>query len=382
MSVNQFHFKNYRNTDHIGNIKARFGFRDDETIEKFIMDFEMLYHVKQHINCTTRGGMSVPFHIPDTNARRLSVDIDLVTDLSETDVESSMMKVRKDLEGLVTIDPKHKPTNPMKELPLLTYYVKYPSCFGDTREVKIDMFYNFDRNIPTKNFLSGYELFAFKTDYNITAFDHGSVIGDKVTTLGFNTIGIDPGERGDDIPKHIYDIATLLKIADEYLIRQAINVYGEISDYENSIMKNRFNKQQIIEDVLASLNSLHTLDNSGFMLTKSHEGRYRKFKLLLLGKHTQYTTLAHLNDILLIQLFTAYTMKTITNQMNVSEVADKFYSDLQIYNGLSGLSGSQKRSLHGRIVQSHNSDPNLTNLKHSHLEQLFLYDKIKEIENY
>lgn len=64
--------------ENISSIAERFGFADKASVEKFIMDFEVHSHIAQQADCITRGGLCMPFHLPTTEAGRLSIDIDLL----------------------------------------------------------------------------------------------------------------------------------------------------------------------------------------------------------------------------------------------------------------------------------------------------------------
>src|SRR5574337_1312053 len=338
MSITDFRFRQYLNSTYINKVKQDFGFIDDRIIEQFIMDFEMLYHIQGLIpNLVIKGGMSVPFHI-QKDVRRLSQDIDLVTPLSKAEVESVMAELGARANGLFTIPSPHKPKNPTKSLPLLTYHVPFRSNIGTPDpQVKIEFFYDFKEDISTKQIEPGTELIDFKLDYPIRVFDKGSLIGDKITTLGFETIGI-PLDRRSEIVKHIYDIASIIKeIHDKPTIEEIGTIYDKIVNYENSLMGNKFTKQEIIKDILNSLDSLLT-QNSG------------------------------------------YSLGTFA-QMTVLEFTDGFFDDLRILNKILSQSGAENKITRREIVASFDTRANGDFInKLPQTEQVFLYSKIAELK--
>ena len=106
----ELHFQNFLNKKSIDKIREEHGFRDSLPIEKFIMDFEMLTHIQKVLpDCVVKGGMAVPFHLSDKKLRRLSVDIDIVTRRTRSEVIEAMKQVSAKLEGVVKIPNPHEP---------------------------------------------------------------------------------------------------------------------------------------------------------------------------------------------------------------------------------------------------------------------------------
>ena len=135
----------------IGAIADQHGFGSLEATEKWVMDFEAYRLMRKFIpDCTIKGGMAVPFHLGGAPGR-LSVDVDAVTTVGKEDAERLMSEMFSDSENAFSGQILHKPQNPQKTLPLLTYFCKYNSVVGATKpEVKIDLFYGGARSVPTK----------------------------------------------------------------------------------------------------------------------------------------------------------------------------------------------------------------------------------------
>ena len=63
----------------ISSIAKQYGFPHELYVEKFIMDVEMHARIAPRIDCVIRGGLCMPFHLCAQEARRLSIDVDLLT---------------------------------------------------------------------------------------------------------------------------------------------------------------------------------------------------------------------------------------------------------------------------------------------------------------
>lgn len=93
--------------ENISAIATRYGFTNRLSVEKFIMDFEMHRHIVRQVKCITRGGMCMPFHLPQTEVRRLSVDIDLLTPWTVDEIKSAMRNVNRAVPDVICTE--HKP---------------------------------------------------------------------------------------------------------------------------------------------------------------------------------------------------------------------------------------------------------------------------------
>ena len=123
------HFSKYLNKMHIDSIKNAFGLNDVQAIEKFIMDYEMLYHLQKEIPCIVKGGMAVPFHTADRKARRLSVDVDFVSKASPKEIGAAITRIKEHVKSFASIE-QYIPRNPVYKLPLSTFIVSYTSCYS------------------------------------------------------------------------------------------------------------------------------------------------------------------------------------------------------------------------------------------------------------
>jgi len=190
-------------------------------MELFLWDLEIFLQIQEDLKdkIVLKGGAAVQFYIP-MKWQRTSVDIDMVCRASEEEIERALMSIERRLggEGSFFKARPHKPKEPKVQLPILTYYMDVPSVctgkelFGRKREglqeIKIE-FHLVDEPL-TLSRTSSTSLFAVETDRTYQILPLDSLFGDKLTTLGPNTIGIPP-EREDEQIKQIYDIDLLIQ---------------------------------------------------------------------------------------------------------------------------------------------------------------------------
>ena len=105
----RLHFGDHLGKDGVQAIARELGFTNLPYVEKFIMDFEMNYHISKRMDCVLRGGMCMPFH-SGLELRRLSVDVDLLTRLESAEVDKAMESLDRELAGLTI--RKYKPKDP------------------------------------------------------------------------------------------------------------------------------------------------------------------------------------------------------------------------------------------------------------------------------
>ena len=379
--MTKLHFQKYLDRDTLENIRKQYGFRDILPLEKFIMDFEMLTHIQQVLpDCVVKGGMAVPFHLQDNKLRRLSVDIDIVTGRSKEDVINAMRKVAKKLSEEISIGDSHIPKVKEKELPLLTYYCQYRSSVADNAEMKIEIFYGNDMQIRSKEINADIDITGFIIDFPLSVYDCGSLIGDKLTTLPFRTIGLKPS-RELDVPKQIYDIASLLKsVLGIFPIDDITDSFEKIANDEiKHCVKNLPSLQSVLADLDNFSDTLLITDNQ-MKLNRSYQGRFEQFKTEMLGK-TKYPSYAHVTDILLIRVLVKLILKKFDSQIDAITISNKMSEILEklkeILNYDAGEANRLVRQMRGKYGKGSDDEKIIKNMR---VEQVYLYDCLLEID--
>lgn len=340
------HFSKYLDVDTINSIATQYGFAVPANVEKFIMDFEMQHQVMQELECITRGGMSMPFHTNE-DARRLSIDIDLLTSSSLEQTEQKMKKISDNLTevSLEKIVPKVRYPVPN----ILSYYVRYRSCLGNDDNVKVDFLCDVDISLPKTTIPSGFGLFNFTIDYSMDVLTQGGLIGDKLTTLALEKIGL-PVRKFNDIPKQVYDIATLLKLGSKTVFQEAFSTFEEFTQFkvDHYEIEQPYKLNDIITGIEDSVFNL--LDTtSSITITHEQDSRFGQFKSAFLGNSRDYKKTEHLGDILLIQLFSKLIHGYINKSLTLNESVDLLNSVINQLKEFSNYNGQMRSSKHEEL---------------------------------
>ena len=326
-----YHFTDELQQNNIERITSKCNFVNPMYVEKFIMDFEINYHISKEIDSVLRGGMCVPFHT-ELGVRRLSIDIDLLTTLQIDEIDTVMQKLDSSLNDVkITL---HKPKHPAPIPNLVTYYVEYTSCFGKPDTVKVDYLCDVQLQLPTQNIISAQEIIEFKIDYNAKILTRGALIGDKITTLSLRKIGLSKpkfGNLSDDIPKQIYDIATLLKSASEKDIGESLDVFMNLTSFKVQIYDNgKYDVQEILETIITSIQSLLSFDSQITNISE-YIGIFGSFKGTYLNTVQSYKKTEHLSDILLVWFYAKSLKKFFDQSISKTEIVTKIHSSIKSY---------------------------------------------------
>ncbi len=371
-----YHFNDELQQDNIESIATKIGFANATYVEKFIMDFEMNYHISQEIDSILRGGMCVPFHTK-LGVRRLSVDIDLFTGLQVNEIEKIMQKLN---DRLIDIKIKlHTPTNPVPIPNLVSYYVEYNSCFRKLDTIKIDYLCDMSLQLPTQNITTTQEIIEFKIDYPVKILTRGALIGDKITTLALGKIGLKPkiGTLSNDIPKQVYDIATLLKSVTEKDIEESLDVFIDLTTFKVKVFDNGiYNIKEILDTIKSSISSLLSFDSQ---ITNINEyvGIFGSFKGTYLNRSQPYKKTEHISDILLVWFYVIFLKKFFDKSLSKDVVIKKIHSTIKLYQNIIEFDVDDKQNMSETLLKEMPDLPfNKNILNQTPVEQIFL---IKEI---
>jgi len=246
------------------------GFNSLPKIELFLWDLEIFLQFQEVLKkkIVLKGGSAVQFYIP-IEYQRASVDVDAVCNASQREIETAIAKIEDKFNGdgdLFTFK-LYQPEQPKTDLPLFTYFVNIPSICTDRelfgshsgfQELKIE-FHVSEGNLPIA-YKKSPSIFALNTDKTYQIFPLNILIGDKLSCLGPNTIGI-PSFRSDEQIKQIYDIWALFEFKlkevefnkiEEYLLKRA--------KLECKARDINFNINEIKKDMIEQLEKLSLID--------------------------------------------------------------------------------------------------------------------------
>jgi hypothetical protein len=199
----------------------KYGFKSLSRMELFLWDLEMFLQLQNQLKeqIVLKGVAAVQLYLP-VEHQRTSVDIDMICSAGAGDVEKALDSISKAFDGKGSFFNfrLHRPKNPKTDLPLLTYYVDVPSvCTGSEvfkgspgrQQIKIEFFMTNEQCSATR--IASPAVFALETDKTYQVLPLDALLGDKLTTLAVNSVGI-PEERSDEYMKQVYDLATLFEV--------------------------------------------------------------------------------------------------------------------------------------------------------------------------
>ena len=197
-----------------------FGFKNMARMELFLWDLELFLHIQKILGdkIILKGGAATQFYLP-RDARRTSVDIDMLFFGTEEEIKKTLRKIEEYLgtEDELFYFHKHSPKIPKTNLPLHTYYTKVPSVLSNAernmeresipyQELKIEFILQPEKWEYERR--TGENIFAVNSSWNYQILPLNYLFADKLTTLGCNTIGVQ-NERLDEQVKQFYDIMML-----------------------------------------------------------------------------------------------------------------------------------------------------------------------------
>lgn len=305
------------------------------------MNFEIQYQVLQKIECITRGGMCMPFHTMDHNANRLSIDIDLLTKSSVSDVEKIMNEISDVLDEIEIelIVPK----NPYPIPNLCSYKVHYTSFSGARDWVKVDYLCEMNADLPTSTVPINYQLFAFTTDYEMEILTRGGLIGDKLTTLSLGTIGLSV-RNFLDIPKQIFDIGSQIRLISKENILETIETFDKFTNLKikNYHHSPPFTINDVIHTIESSLLKFIELDHTSVHLIKDQDDKFGNFLGMYLGNY-RYGRTEHVGNILLILLLVKKINACFNFPKKKDEIGMDFFNTVNKINMFPKYDLSEKR---------------------------------------
>lgn len=304
-------------------ISEKHGFSAELLVGKFILCFEIHRHITQEIDCTTRGGMCMPFHQPNFEVRRMSKDIDILSRHSEDELERVMDGIGSSVDGLGC--RKLVPESPLPIENFVSYNITYDSCFGGEGRVKVDAFCGADLNLNTQHVLAGSQILDFEILQEMTILSRGSLVADKITALALGTTGI-RAERKTEIVKQIYDIATLLRQASRKDLAVAYGAYQELTEFKVGCFRRnpRYTVPDISSSIAQSLGGFLQLDTNA-LVAQSLLMRYNSFRGDYLSRRHSYEKSDHIADVLLVRLFALSLQRRSTESPPPSKASETDY---------------------------------------------------------
>jgi hypothetical protein len=195
--------------DWIDRCGIKLGCRNPILLEKAITALQLVGHlVETGLPFQFKGGTSLL--LVTSPIRRLSIDVDIVTQASPADLERALASVAN-LPPFIGID--HDPARDAALPPKRHYRAGYPSIFPPPQaHVLLDVLFEAaPKAVPT---LIRTPFIETTRDVYVRMPDVNGLLGDKLTAFAPNTIGIlQHPDHASDIVKQLFDVAVLFDSA-------------------------------------------------------------------------------------------------------------------------------------------------------------------------
>ena len=283
----------------IDDISSKYGFRPD-TMERFLMDYLVHQRVAEGIECVTKGGMCMPFYSADGTLQRLSVDVDLLTNLSVDRVESAV-NLAANIGNVIQVE-KHTPSRQtVLKNNLVTYHIRYKSYMGLEQQVKVDFLHDLDVGYGAKTVPAGKMITEFETPHDMKILTKSALMADKFGALATGTVGLDEG-RVDEMAKQVFDVGMLLRGASVDDIAGFFTEFHNMLEAQKTITgKSDLDACGVVDSIKTALDGMLVLKGAVNFDRHSKKG-YLDFNSRYISKTIPYGRIDHQADILSIRV--------------------------------------------------------------------------------
>ena len=233
---------------------------------------------------------------------------------------------------------------------LCSYVIHYTSFSGKPDWIKVDYLCEVDIDLPVRTVPTGYELFAFVTDYEIKILDRGCLVADKLTALSLDTIGL-PEKKSGDIPKQIFDIGSQIRLASKNDLCEILKAFDIFTNFKRKIYDRdpRYTVTQIIDGIKDALFGFFMLDVTAVTLTKEQDDKFRAFMGTYLGSHI-YRRTEHLGNILLILILVDRIKKYLSAPEKIDMLVKDLSDIVDTVNSYKTMDASEARRESGHLL--------------------------------
>lgn len=306
--------------DWIYEVKRNLGKKkfDPKLIEKVIYALVFLEQLKLNgLDFIFKGGTALL--LASKEPKRFSIDIDIITEQTQSEIEAILEKISKD--SVFTHweddnDRKHKPDAPIGHFKM--YYTS--NVDGNVEPILLDILYTPNpypelMEIPIEH--DWIQTAGEITTVQMPTFD--AILGDKLTAFAPKTTGILYSKnRPVEIIKQLFDVSFLMdNISDLNVVRKS---YSKVVEEEIKFRKLEVSANQVLEDTQEACYVLATRD------TKSEE-----FKHLQLGisNFTNFTiSRFNIDEAIIASSKTVYLSEMLKNKDIAS--LEKYEKPLQV----------------------------------------------------
>lgn len=309
----------------ITQIAEQYGFRHPHVIEQLLVDFAAYERVSKRLPCIIFGGMCMHLH-SEGIVQRLSHDVDIMTTAAVDDVDKAMRDEFDPMQDCRASLASPRQPHPIKNL--RTYHIHYESRLGGEGDVKMDFLCEFRCGLPTE-VVHVPQVLGTKRPFKARVLTKEALLADKMTTLALGGIGL-PERRLREVPKQVYDIATLIRMAGENEIGTALGMLDEA-------ISSRINLHEDVKNItvtgtIASIQrSVESFLNfkSAAVMSRQYKQHLENFRSRYLQNGgEQYQKYERIDDLFTVMLFGANAGNVVSGAMSASEAASRVRKDM------------------------------------------------------
>jgi hypothetical protein len=202
-----------------------------------------------------KGGNSLLLILDEP--KRFSIDVDIATDAPRDTIERRLDEITGGPGIFLRWEKRRHRTKPW--LPIASYYLYFRSAIKGGAEASIMLDVQLRRTpcrTSMKRIVCG-EL--YRSDISAELPLPSSIIGDKLLTLGPETLGIPVG-RGKEAQrlKHVFDVSRLLAVRP--LLSEIRGSFLSCLGHENEIQERKRSAEEVVADTAAFCRSIETYD--------------------------------------------------------------------------------------------------------------------------
>jgi len=250
-----------------------FGYAQANTLEALIWDYELYAQLQQRApeHCRLMGGAAVQLYVPG-DRQRASVDIDILTSLSRSEMRQMLEDISNDYsaENPYLRFASYIPDEPAAIEGLASYTTLALSSLGqkwrledgtlvEARMIKVDI--HETPSLPPGESREGVVI-GIPLGYQPLCVSRGYLIAEKLLTQARGTVGV-PDGRYQDLPKHLYDLDSLM------LSAEVVEALEDASNWVPMLIREQGMQWQgddaierVLDDLETSLLNLAVIDYS------------------------------------------------------------------------------------------------------------------------
>jgi len=259
--------------DRLAKNAQELGYAQAETLEALVWDYELYAQLQKRISgsCRLKGGAAVQLYVP-VERQRASADVDILTTIPQPEMQLLLEEISINYGAeppYLQFEP-FVPDEPAAIEALHSYTTLAPTSLGqkwllengtivEARMIKLDV--HETHNLPPGE-KHGDIVAGISLGYQPICVQRGYLIAEKFLTQARGTVGV-PDDRYQDLPKHLYDLDSLLLSMDGIeTLQEAARWLPSLIGEQGSQWKGDACVESVMDDLETSLLNIAIIDYS------------------------------------------------------------------------------------------------------------------------